>query len=157
MAYYYARQYDKALENTRKVLELDPDFISVFRLRSLVLTEQGLYDEALSENEHWGKLTANALKTKLARGYILATSGKHQEALSIAEEIQQNEKFGSNDYRSMALIYTAMGHHDNAFHWLELSYLHREESLCSLKVDPKLDRLREDPRFNDLIRKIGLA
>ena len=157
MAYYYARQYDKALENTRKVLELDPDFISVFRLRSLVLTEQGLYDEALSENEHWGKLTANALKTKLARGYILATSGKHQEALSIAEEIQQNEKFGSNDYRSMALIYTAMRHHDNAFHWLELSYLHREESLCSLKVDPKLDRLREDPRFNDLIRKIGLA
>ncbi len=156
MAFYYARQYDKALENTIKSLELDPDFISVFRLRSLVLTEQGKYEEALIENARWGELTANILKTKLARGYILAAYGKHQEALSIAKEIQQNEKFGSNDYRSMGLIYTALGDHDAAFHWLELSYQHREESLCSLKVDPKLDRLRDDPRFDELIRRIGL-
>lgn len=157
MAFYYARQYDKAWENTVKSLELDPDFISVFRLRSLVLTEQAKYEEALIENARWGELTANILKTKLARGYILAAYGKHQEALSIAKEIQQNEKFGSNDYRSMGLIYTALGDHDAAFHWLELSYQHREESLCSLKVDPKLDPLKDDPRFDDLIRKIGLV
>ena len=156
MALYYARQYDKALENTIKSIEIDPDFISVFRLRSLVLTEQGKYEEALIENARWGELTANILKTKLARGYILAAYGKHQEALSIAKEIQQNEKFGSNDYRSMGLIYTALGEHDIAFHWLELSYQHREESLCSLKVDTKLDRLRDDPRFDELIRRIGL-
>lgn len=156
MAYYYARQYDKAWENTVKSLELDPDFISVFRLRSLVLTEQGKYEEALKENARWGELTANALKTKLAEGYILAASGKHQEALWIAAEIQENEKFGSNDYRSIGLIHTALGDHDTAFHWLELSYQHREESLCSLKVDPKLDRLRDDPRYAELVRKVGL-
>lgn len=56
----------------------------------------------------------------------------------------------------MALVYTALGDIDNAFAWLEKSYEKHEESLCSLAVDPKLDILRSDSRFNNLLKKIGL-
>ncbi len=57
----------------------------------------------------------------------------------------------------LAQIYAALGENDSAFAWLEKCYDARAESLCTLKIDPKLDRLRTDPRFAALVRKAGLA
>jgi hypothetical protein len=56
----------------------------------------------------------------------------------------------------VALVYTALGEVDLAFEWLDKSYELHEESLCSLKIDPKMDPLRSDPRFNRLLKKMGL-
>ena len=63
---------------------------------------------------------------------------------------------GGNDYRGIALIYAALGDIDCAFEWLEKSYARHEESLCSIKIDPKLDILRSDPRFNEMLKKVRL-
>ncbi len=157
MTFYYTRQYDKALENANKTLELDPEFSTAFRLRSLAYHAKGMYAEAIIENEQWGMLTSNPAKTKLALANIYASAGRQEEALSLVTEILNTDKLGGNDYRTMAHIYAALGHKDEAFKWLELSFARREESLCNIRIDPKWDPLRDDPRYIELVRKIGLA
>ena len=75
----------------------------------------------------------------------------------IVDDIVTNYVLSGNDYRGMALIYTALGKKDRAFYWLEKSYEKHEESLCSLGVDHKFNSLRGDPRFTQLLRKVGLV
>jgi TolB-like protein/Tfp pilus assembly protein PilF len=156
MTLYYSRQYDKAIEKALATLVLDPDFIAVHRLLSLCYQVKGLHDLSLIENDKWGELTRNPIKTKLAKAQILATAGRKDEALQVTHDLLTNYALGHNDYRSMGLIFVALGDVDTAFDWLNKSYERHEEALCSLKVDPKLDPVRKDPRFNELVRKIGL-
>ncbi|HEX5113476.1 MAG TPA: tetratricopeptide repeat protein [Saprospiraceae bacterium] len=156
ISYYYARQYEKALEKAMATTVLDPDFITVHRLLSLCYHAMGEYDLALAENEKWGKMTHSAVKTLLAKAMILASAGKKEEAKAVMNEMQADHMLGQNDNRSVALIYVALGEFDTAFEWLNKALDAREESLCSLKVDPKLDAVRNDPRFNEIVRKIGL-
>jgi adenylate cyclase len=157
MSYYYTREYDKALANADKTLELDPEFSTAYRLRSLVYHAKEMYNEAIAENERWGKLTGNPTKTKLALANIYASAGRKEEALTLVTETLNNYTLGGNDYRSMAHIYTALGDYDEAFKWLDLSLARREESLCNIKIDPKWDPLRDDQRYIELVRKVGLA
>ena len=157
MTFYYTRHYDQAIEKAEKTLELDPYFNSVHRLLSLCYQGKGMYDQAINENKLWGYLTGNEVKTNLALAQIYAAAGRIEEARKIMEDLNVNHKLGGNDYRSVALVYAALGEPDLAFEWLEKSYERHEEALCSLGVDPKFDSLRSDPRFNTLIKKIGLG
>ena len=155
--HYYNRQYDKAIEKGMKTLELDPNFVSVHRLLSLCYLGKGNIDEAIKENQKWGNYTGNEVKTKITLAHIYATAGRITEAKALLDEIDSNVILTGNDYRGMALIYAALGDNDQAFEWLEKSVEQHEESLCSLKVDPKFDVLHTDPRFNDIVKKIGLS
>ena len=85
-----------------------------------------------------------------------AVAGRKEDAQKIIMEVEAGEVLGGNDYRGMAMVYAALGENGMAFKWLEKSYDKHEESLCSLKIDPKMDPLRSDQRFNTLLRKIGL-
>lgn len=154
--HYYLRQYDEAIEMAIKTMELDPSFVPVHRLLSLAYQGKGQYDKAIEENELWGMLTGNEVKTKVALAHIYATAGKKEEAKKIVDEVATNYALTGNDHRGMALIYAALEKKDRAFYWLEKSYEKHEESLCSLKIDPKFDPLRSDPRFGTMLKKIGL-
>ncbi|MGZ5135350.1 MAG: tetratricopeptide repeat protein, partial [Flavitalea sp.] len=154
--HYYLGQYDEAIDMAIKTMELDPSFVPVHRLLTLAYQGKGMFDKAIEENELWGMLTGNEVKTKVALAHIYATAGKKEEAKKIVDEVATNYTLSGNDHRGMALIYTALGKKDRAFYWLEKSYEQHEESLCSLKVDPKFDSLRSDPRFDALLKKIGL-
>lgn len=156
MAFYYTRQYDKAYENAIKTLELNPEFITGFRLKSLTLQATGRFEEAIEANEQWGQLTGDPAKTKLSLAYIKAAAGEKEEAISLTNAVLADYKLGNNDYRSLGQIFAALGNLDEAFKWLELAIARREEAMCNLKLDPKMDPLRDDPRFDALVRKIGL-
>lgn len=156
IVYYYTRQYEKAIESALLSLELDPSFISAHRLLSMCYQGLGKFDEAIAENERWGKLTRNEAKTKVSLAQIYAASGRKEDARKIIDEIGITYQLTGNDYRGMSMIYAALGETDTAFEWLELAFNRHEESLCSLKVDPKFDAIRDDPRFADLVRRIGL-
>jgi TolB-like protein len=153
--FYYKGQYDEAIDVAMKTLELDPNFVPVHRLLSLAYQGKGMVNEAIANNQRWGELTGNKVKTDVALAYIYAAAGRKEEARKIIEDIEAGH-LGGNDYRGMALAYTALGENDMAFDWLEKSYQMHEESLCSLKVDHKLDTLRSDPRFDVLVKKVGL-
>ena len=137
-------------------MELDPDFVPVYRLLSLAYMGKGMFEQAIIENERWGNLTGNEIKTNVALAQIYATAGKKEEAIKIIEDAGIEEILSGNDYRGIALVYAALGEIDKAFDWLEKSYEKHEESLCSLKVDPKFDTLRPDPRFSQFLKKVGL-
>ena len=153
--YYYTRQYEKAIDTGMVTMELHPAFVTVFRLLSLAYQGLGMYDESIRQNERWGERTGNVIKTQVSLAQIYAAAGRRTEAKAIVDTIE-NQQLGGNDYRGMAMVYASLGDNDNAFIWLEKSYQRHEESLCSLKVDPKLNSLHSDPRFNEMLRKIGL-
>ena len=153
--YYYTEQYEKAIDTGMLTMELHPAFITVFRLLSLAYLGMEMYEESIKQNQRWGELTGNVIKAQVSLAQIYAAAGRRSEAMAIVDTIE-NQQLGGNDYRGMAMVYAALGDNDKAFTWLERSYQRHEESLCSLKIDPKLNSLHSDPRFNEMLRKIGL-
>jgi Tfp pilus assembly protein PilF len=144
---YYNRQYDSAIEMAIKTLELDPNYASAHRLLSLAYQGKGLFDKAIAENENWGKLTGNKVETAVALAQLYAVSGQREEAKKLIEILEQDKLVIEQAYRGLALVYAALGENDTAFKLLEKSYELHEESILSLKVDPKMERLRSDARF----------
>ena len=156
LALYYSRQYDATIEMARKTLELDPNYAAAHRLLSLAYQGKELFDEAIAENRIWGTLTGNKVETTLALAQIYAVSGQIEAARKLVEVVERDPLVIDQAYRGLALVYAALGENDLAFARLEKGYQRREESLLSLKVDPKVDRLRSDPRFIALLKKIGV-
>ena len=154
--YYYNRQYDKAIDMALMTLELYPGFFIAHRLLSLAYERMHDFEAATRHNELWGKGTGNKWKTALALAQIQASAGEEAEARNILSHLDTTEFEGGNDYRGVALVYAALADADKAFEWLDKSYKMHEESLCSMKVDPKLDGLRNDDRFDAMLRKTGL-
>jgi TolB-like protein len=153
--FYYVRQYDEAIDTAIKTIELDPAFAPGYRLLSLAYQGKGLFNKAIIENQRWGELTGNKVKTEVALLQIYAASGLKEDAKKLISQIKPG-KLSGNDYRGMATVYASLRDNDMAFQWLEKSYRKHEESLCSIKIDPKLDILRNDARFNNLLKRIGL-
>ncbi len=154
--HYYTGQYEQAIFMGMLTIELVPDFVPVYRLLSLAYQAMEMYEESIAQNQRWGELTGNAVKTRVSLAQIYAAAGRTAEAREIMDAIEKSDQLGGNDYRGMAMAYTALGDNDQAFAWLEKSYLRHEESLCSLKIDPKMQPLHADARFNILLGKIGL-
>ncbi len=155
--FYYNRQYNEALEVAKEALELDNAFAPAHRLLSLIYQGKKMYSEAIAENQIWGAATGDKLKTDIALAQIYAVAGDKEAAEKILDSIEIEKTLLGNDYRGVALVYAGLADNDRAFEWLEKSYLMHEESLCSLKIDPKFDNLRPDVRFNTFLEKIGLG
>jgi TolB-like protein/Flp pilus assembly protein TadD len=156
LLFYYTGRYDNAIDIAMKTLELDPGFVSVHRLLSLIYQGKGMFEEAIAENQRWGELTGNKTKTDVALAQIYAAANRKDEALKIIENAEIEKTLGGNDFRGMAMVYASLGNADMAFKWLDKSFERHEEALISLKIDPKFDPLRTDPRFGRLLKKIGL-
>ena len=156
LALYYNRQYDEAIEMARKTLELDPNYAAAHRLLSLAYQGKGGFDEAIVETQKWGALTRNKVETTVALAQLHAVSGQIEEARKLIEVVEQDKLVIDQVYRGLALVYAALGENDTAFKCLEKSYERHEEAILSLKVDPKVDPLRKDPRFIALLKKIGI-
>jgi tetratricopeptide (TPR) repeat protein len=116
-----------------------------------------MFTEAITENQRWGELTGNELETAIALAQCHAAAGNRDVALALVEKLDPTMFPGGNFFRGIALVYAALGEIDLAFAWLEKAYERRAEALCNSKTDPKLDRLRGDPRFAALLKRIGLG
>jgi serine/threonine-protein kinase len=156
LALYYNRQYDEALELATKTLELDPNYAAAHRLLSLAYQAKGMFDEALIEHEKWAALTGNKVEAAVNLAQLYAVSGKFEEARRLIEGVERDRLLTDQMYRGLALVHLALGETDLAFKYLEESCERHEEALLSLKVDPKVDGLRSDPRFTELLKKIGI-
>lgn len=156
LALYYNRQYDAAIEWARRTLELEPNYAAANRLLSLAYQAKGMFDEAVVENQKWGALTRNKVETTVALAQLYAVSGRIEEAKKLIEVVEQDKLLIDQVYRGLALVYAALGENDAAFKCLQKSYERQEEALLNMKVDPKLDQLRSDPRFVALLKKIGI-
>jgi TolB-like protein/Flp pilus assembly protein TadD len=153
--YSGARLYDHALEQCQKTLELDPAFIATRAHRAALLARLGRYDEAIEEAQKFYALTAADLRGKSALGRVYAIAGRVEEARNIAEELESQAR-PSNLASALPYIYAVLGDRDRALYWLEEAYRARVSELVFIGHAPDCDGLRGDPRFEDLLRRIGL-
>jgi TolB-like protein/Flp pilus assembly protein TadD len=150
--YYFSRQYDQALSLILRVRALDikpPDWSF---LLGDVYAEKGKYNEAITEFIKSG----NGPDSLGHLGNSYARAGQTAAAQKTIAALQQNvEKNGVGRYE-IALVYAGLGKKQEAFKWLEEAYAAHDVGLLYLKIDPCLDPLRSDPRFDDLVRRVGL-
>ena len=154
---YYARDCDSAIEYARKTLELDQSFAPAHRLLSLSYLGKKMFAEAIDANERWMAMAGNEIEATIGLAQIYAAAGRRVEALVLVARLSPEQLSAGNFMRGLAVVHAALGDNDTAFAWLDKCYDARAEALCTLRIDPKIDGLRADPRFAALLKKVGLA
>ena len=156
LAYFYARDNDRALEQFRKALELEPAFPAARRMELQAYAQKGQYDVAIAKIRELQERDVLG-----ATGLIYAMAGRKDDAYRILEELERRylDLRSKGEYSSpitLAYVYAALDEKDEAIDWLEKGYQERAFSMQYLKVDPQWDKIRDDPRFRELIKKVGL-
>ncbi len=153
---YYARQYDRALQQCRGVLELDPNWSGAHECLGDVYTAKGNFPQGIAEGKHaaTGSSHDPVRLAGLGRSYALA--GRESDARKILAELNQASKTEYVAPYFFAIIEGALGEKDQAFAWLEKGFNDRDPYLARLRVDVAMDPLRSDARFKTLLRRVGL-
>jgi TolB-like protein/Tfp pilus assembly protein PilF len=154
--YYRARRMDEALVQIKKTLELQPDYPRALRTLARIYFAKGMKREAFAEFE---KSLSYAKKnpTVLAyQGSAYGLSGDRQKALNILNELKQISD-QKNISGEIALVYIGLNEKDQAFAWLEKAIAEKSVMLIQIKVDPEFDPIRSDPRYLEVLKKMGLA
>ena len=152
-AYYFNREYDKALEQLKKTLELDPEFPPALQWIPLVYLQKGMHDEAIAWVKRAGE--SPVMRVSGTGGYVLAVAGREREA---RQELDRLKRLRDQEYISagaISLIHAGLGEKEEAIAWLEKGYEERAFQMQFLKVEPRWDSLRNDPRFMNVFRRIG--
>ncbi len=152
--YYFASEYDQAIDHCQKALELDPNFATAHYFIGWVYERKGMYGEAIAELQKARTLSGN-IDFLAVLGHAYAVSGRTKQARKILDEVKALSERAYVSPYLLALIYMGLGEKDQAFAWLETAFTERAINLVVLKVDPRYDGLRDDPRFDDLLRRIG--
>jgi tetratricopeptide (TPR) repeat protein len=148
---YLAGQYDQVIDQMRKTLELDPNFYMAHISLGLVYESKGEPDSAIAEFQKARQLDDSPeILAYLGRTYALA--GRRREAEKVIAELQEISKKRYVSPYDIAIIYAGLGQKDQALEWLRKAYESRAEGMCNLKTDPRLNDLRSDPRFQELLR-----
>jgi serine/threonine-protein kinase len=155
-AYMFAGQNDRALEQARKTNELEPNFVSGHYWLGLAYNANGMYAEAIALSERVLQTdSTNQFMLRIA-GSSYAKSGRRREAEEVIKRFKDIAKTRYVMSYCVATIYAALGDMDKAFIELENAFAERDFHLHRLKVDPLMNPLRRDPRFQDLMRRVGL-
>jgi TolB-like protein/DNA-binding winged helix-turn-helix (wHTH) protein/Flp pilus assembly protein TadD len=151
---YFSGKYDAAIEKWRSVQDMDPVFIRAHLILGAYV-EKGMFAEALADNEKMRPTIPGAAYWSW-RAYIYGRAGQAKEAHSALHQLLETAKSEPVDPTTFALAFAGIGDKDQGLDCLEKAYARRSSGLTSLKVDPAYDRLRGDPRFEDLLRRVGL-
>ena len=154
---FHAHRYDEAIRELRTVLEVHPDSARTQWVLSFALISNGQPDEAIPTME---KLVFRSERSPgnvelLATAY--ARAGNRTEALRLIDELKQRRRKGYIPAGAFINPYLGLGEYDQAFFWFEEAYKEQSNILQFLKVHPFFDPVRGDPRFQDLLRRVGLA
>ena len=157
-AYNAARRPDEAIEQERQVLELNPNARVAYWIRGMAHEQKGEFEQAIRDFSEALKRSPGNPNYLGALGHAYAVSGRASEARKIAKELERPLRGGEEvPAFFLALVYAGLGDKDKAFEWLEHAYRDRSGSVRYLKIEPRLDPLRSDPRFADLMRRVGLS
>jgi DNA-binding winged helix-turn-helix (wHTH) protein/TolB-like protein len=154
---YYARQYDQAIEQLRKTVELDPNFILAYDLMGACYREERMYDQAVASYEkeltleHVDPHTVASLMEAYKRSGMRGYWQRHIELL----KQQSRQNYISPVF--IAMDYAELGDKDQAIAWLAKAFDERSGWLLEINLDPTWDNLRTDPRFVDLIQRLAIT
>jgi TolB-like protein len=157
--YLLSRRYDEALGWYNRSLELEPNAGALTRADiAWTYALQGAHTKAIAEYEKLPHRPSPAEDQAIAggSGFLLAISGRRGEALDIIAQFKKLSESRYIDGCMVASVYAALGEKEPALDWLNKAFEERSPSMAFLKVDPFFDNLRSDPRFADLLRRMGL-
>jgi len=159
--YVFSRRYDEAIAQFQKALDLNPNLPVVRAHRGLAYAMKGMYPAALAE---FDKIPAqdksvsaeNQLVASIL-GWTYAVTGRRLDALQIAKKFNDLSSHSYIDFYFVAGIYAGLNNKDEAFQLLEKAYEQHLAGILYLGIDPFFDGLRSDPRYADLLRRMGLS
>ncbi len=149
---YYARQHDQAIEQLHKTIEIDPNFAGAHKWLGETYVQKGMYGAAIEEFQKAATLSPGNPRYEAASVYAYAMVGKRVDATNILAALK---KGGHLSAIGVAVIHTGLDEKEQALEWLEKAYEKHESELAFLKVDPRFDPLRSDPRFQSLLRRMN--
>jgi TolB-like protein/Tfp pilus assembly protein PilF len=151
---YFARRYDEAAQQLQEIALTDPNYYMVYAYLGLVDEQQGKFSEAVAEFQRATALD-NSLEPRAQLAHAYALAGRKSEARKLLAELMERAKHQYLSPYNIALIYVGLGDYPRALQSLEDALEDRSEGCPYLKVDPRLDPLRTDPRFQDLLRRMN--
>ncbi|HEX5707314.1 MAG TPA: winged helix-turn-helix domain-containing protein [Pyrinomonadaceae bacterium] len=152
---FYSRQFERAAEQYRKVLEMEPDFIPALFCLGASLAHGGEFDEAVAATRRAAELSGEHPLIVAALAGVLAQAGRREEALAKLEQLTSDGRAAALPY-SLATVYARLGDRERALACIERAFEERNTHLNDLNIDPEFDTVRDDPRFRDLVARVGL-
>ena len=143
---FYSRQYDQMIEHSLKALAIEPNNGFALWAMGLAYEQKSMFKEAIAAFKKIGDT--------VDLGHAFAASGDKGPAREALSELNEQRAKGYVSAYTIALIHHCLGNNERAFEWLETAYRERSVDLIHLNADPRLDALRPDPRFQDLIKRI---
>ena len=153
---HLARRDDEAIARLKKTVELDSNFWIAHQFLGMAYIEKKMYPEAISEFSQAVKLSGGNSEPLALNGYASVLSGDTAKGRAVLKELKSLESQRYLPPSNLALLSYVLGEKDEAFSWLEKAYQDRDIRLCRLKVDSKWDSMRSDPRFVEILKRIGL-
>jgi TolB-like protein len=154
---YFVRQYDEALEQGLATVEMDRNFFASHFASGLALEQKGQHEKAIVEFRASADLSGRWPLFVAGYGHACAAAGNREEALNIVAELRDTSVRKYVSSFAVAAVYAGSGDKDLTLHWLEKAYEERGTWLIFLNVHPYFDFLRNEPRFQNLLSKLGLA
>jgi eukaryotic-like serine/threonine-protein kinase len=154
--YQLQNNHDASIENCLKLIELDPNFGPAHEYLALSYLRRGRNAEAITAAEKAADLSNGAAITLGHLGYVYAVAGKQADALRKIKELE--DKYARKEAlgQYIATVYMGLGHQDKVFEWLEKDFQVRNGKLAEIRWQIPFEPLRDDPRFKDLIKRMGL-
>jgi serine/threonine protein kinase/tetratricopeptide (TPR) repeat protein len=152
---FFAQRYEEATAQCQKALELDPGSLSTHIIMRWSYESRGMCEEALAVYEQERAFAGDTPNTRTKYAHVLATCGRAEEARSILQELVARRDEQWVTAYEIAIIYGLLSEPDEAFKWLEQAEDENAVGLTYVRVDPRLNNLRDDPRFDELLRRRG--
>jgi TolB-like protein/DNA-binding winged helix-turn-helix (wHTH) protein/tetratricopeptide (TPR) repeat protein len=150
-------QYAQAIDLNRRTLEMDPNFVPAHIALGAAFEEQGIWSQAVSEYQKAVALSQNNPMALASLGSVYGHLGDREGARKVIARLREASKHHYVSAFDMATVFAGVGDSDSAFHWLEKAYADRESQMAFLNISRRTDPLRSDPRFADLLRRMGLS
>jgi TolB-like protein/DNA-binding winged helix-turn-helix (wHTH) protein/Flp pilus assembly protein TadD len=150
-----AHRYDEAIKQSRKTMAMDPFFAVAHYELGQAFVQKQMYKEAIAELQKAIELSAGSTTYTSNLAYAYAVSGMRNEAAKILNDLKNQSHYAFSNAPEIALVYIGLNEKDQAMRWLEKAYAERFNPGVLLR--PAFDPLRSDPRFQDLLRRIGLS
>jgi tetratricopeptide (TPR) repeat protein len=153
---YYAGQYDEAIAQCRRTIEMDPNFVVAHWHLGLAYEQKHVFDAAIEEFQTAISLSGGSPLMRAALGHAYAMSQKTYEANKVLDELNEFSKQQYVSPYEVAAIYVALGNNEQALQLLEKAYTEHSFHLANLNVSPQFESVRSNPRFQDVVRRVGL-
>jgi TolB-like protein/Tfp pilus assembly protein PilF len=154
---YYAGRYDEAIDQCRRTIQMDPNFAVAHWHLGLAYEQKQAFDAAIEEFQKAVSLSQGSPLMKAALGHAYAKSQQIYEANKILDDLNELSKQQYVSPLEVAAIYVALGNNEKAFQLLEKAYAEHSFHLVNLNVSPQFKSVRSDPRFQNLVQRIGLS